>query len=142
MQSDFLSIFLVAFSLPLDHVCVYVCPCMCSMLLCVARERSCWHRAPRFELFKKRAYIASSIINIIIIIVETGVWISFSRHSPNWRVVRNFYSPNPKTTGQKYRVSERGKTPARLAGAFKFLLANPEFYTHLASWRVAICTPG
>jgi hypothetical protein len=33
----------------------------------------------------------------------TGVWISFSGHSPNWRVVQNFHSPGQKTTGQKYR---------------------------------------
>jgi hypothetical protein len=37
--------------------------------LCVTRERSCWYRAPRFELFRKSAYIASSIIIIIIIII-------------------------------------------------------------------------
>jgi hypothetical protein len=33
----------------------------------------------------------------------TGVWISFLKHSPNWRVDQNFYSPRQKTTGQKYR---------------------------------------
>jgi hypothetical protein len=33
-------------------------------VLCVTRERSCWHRAPHFELFRKSAYIASSIIII------------------------------------------------------------------------------
>jgi hypothetical protein len=31
------------------------------------------------------------------------------------------------------RVSERGKNLARLASEFVFLLANPEFYSHLAS---------
>jgi hypothetical protein len=30
-----------------------------------------------------------------------GVKISFSRHSPNWRVVQLFYLPSQKTTGQK-----------------------------------------
>jgi hypothetical protein len=33
-----------------------------------------------------------------------------------------------------------GKTLARLASGFVFLLANPEF-SHLASWRVVIRTP-
>jgi hypothetical protein len=32
-----------------------------------------------------------------------GVWIRFSRHSPNWRAVRNVHSPTQKTTGPKYR---------------------------------------
>jgi hypothetical protein len=45
---------------------VYVFNVCC--VLCVTRERSCWYRAPRFELFRKSAYIASSIIIIIIII--------------------------------------------------------------------------
>jgi hypothetical protein len=40
------------------------------------------------------------------------------------------------------RVSERGKKSlARLASEFVFLLANPEFYPHWASWRVVIRTP-
>jgi hypothetical protein len=39
------------------------------------------------------------------------------------------------------RVSERGKTIVRLASGFVFLLANPEFCSHLASWRVVIFTP-
>jgi hypothetical protein len=34
---------------------------------------------------------------------KTGVWINFSRHSPNCRVVKYFYSPSQKTTGQKFR---------------------------------------
>jgi hypothetical protein len=34
-----------------------------------------------------------------------------------------------------------GKTLARLASMFVFLLAIPEFYLHLASWRVVIRTP-
>jgi hypothetical protein len=33
------------------------------------------------------------------------------------------------------------KTLARLANGFAFLLAKPEFYSHLASWRVVIGTP-
>jgi hypothetical protein len=35
-----------------------------------------------------------------------------------------------------------GKKIARLASGFVFLLAIPEFYSHLASWRVVIRTPG
>jgi hypothetical protein len=60
----------------------------------------------------------------------TEVWISFSRHSPNWRVDHYFHLSRQKPTGQKYRkVSERGKKPlANLASGFVFLLANPEFY--------------
>jgi hypothetical protein len=48
-----------------------------------------------------------------------------------------------ETTGQKYRKGQREgkKFLARLAGGFIFLLANPEFYSHLASWRVGIRTP-
>jgi hypothetical protein len=33
------------------------------------------------------------------------------------------------------------KTLARLASGFVFLLANSEFYSHLANWRVVIRTP-
>jgi hypothetical protein len=40
------------------------------------------------------------------------------------------------------RVSEREKkTLARLLSGFEFLLAKPDFYSHLASWRVVILTP-
>jgi hypothetical protein len=38
-------------------------------------------------------------------------------------------------------VSERGKTLARLANWFAVLLANPEIYSHLASWQMVIRTP-
>jgi hypothetical protein len=71
------------------------------------------------------------------------VWISFSRHSPNWRVVQYFHSPSHKTTGQKYRKGKQvgGKNLARLATELVFLFANPEFYSHLVSWRVLIRTP-
>jgi hypothetical protein len=33
------------------------------------------------------------------------------------------------------------KILARLASGFVFLLAKPEFYSHLASWRVVFWTP-
>jgi hypothetical protein len=50
---------------------------------------------------------------------------------------------NQKTTGPIYRnFHEREKNLARLASGFAFLLANPEFYSHLASWRVVIRSPG
>jgi hypothetical protein len=41
------------------------------------------------------------------------------------------------------RVSEMGKKKslASLASGFVFLFANPEFYSHLISWRVVIRTP-
>jgi hypothetical protein len=39
------------------------------------------------------------------------------------------------------RVRERGKSLARLVSRIVFLFANPEFYSHLASWRVVNRTP-
>jgi hypothetical protein len=39
------------------------------------------------------------------------------------------------------RESQMGKKLARLASGFVFLLANPKFYSQLASWRVVIRTP-
>jgi hypothetical protein len=60
-----------------------------------------------------------------------GVGIRFSRHSPNWRVVKKFHLPK----------EENNWPIARLASGLAFLLANPEFYSHLASWRVVIRTP-
>jgi hypothetical protein len=54
---------------------------------------------------------------------------SLAKSENNW--------PNIQT------LSVRGKTNfARLASEFVFLLANPEFYSHLASWQVVIRTPG
>jgi hypothetical protein len=73
---------------------------------------------------------------------HSGVGISFSRHSPIWRVGQYFHSPSQKTAGQNIgRVSERGKKLARLASGFVFLLAKHKVYSHLASWRVVIRTP-
>jgi hypothetical protein len=71
------------------------------------------------------------------------VWISFSRHSPDWRVVEYFHSPSHQTIGKKSTKGkwEVGKILARLASGFVFWLANREFYSHLASWRVVIRTP-
>jgi hypothetical protein len=74
----------------------------------------------------------------------SGMWISISRHWPNRRADQHFHSPRQKPTGQKQRKGqgEGEKNLARLAIGFVFLLANPEFYSHLASWRVVIRTPG
>jgi hypothetical protein len=38
-----------------------------------------------------------------VVSVYPGVWISFSRHTPNWRVVKKLNSPSKKTTGPIYR---------------------------------------
>jgi hypothetical protein len=66
-----------------------------------------------------------------------GVWIIFSWHSPNWRVVQYFYLPSQTT-----RVGERGKDPRQFGQwVCIYLLINSEFYSQLASWRVVICTP-
>jgi hypothetical protein len=71
-----------------------------------------------------------------------GVWIRFSINSPNWRVVQYFHSPSQKQLAKSIkRVSERKKNLTRLASGFAFVLANHEFYSHLASWRVVIRTP-
>jgi hypothetical protein len=56
------------------------------------------------------------------------------------RGVENFYSPNQKTTRDwaKNNSLRENKT---LVSGFLFLLAKPEFYSHLAGWRVVIRTP-
>jgi hypothetical protein len=41
----------------------------------------------------------------------------------------------------KIKGKGEGKNLARLASEFVFLLANPEFYSRLVSWRVVIRTP-
>jgi hypothetical protein len=71
------------------------------------------------------------------------VWVRFSRHSPNWREDQYFHSPRQKTTGKKCRRGqwEGKKQLVRLTSGFVFSLANPKFYSHLASWRMVICTP-
>jgi hypothetical protein len=56
---------------------------------------------------------------------------SLTKSKNNWR--NNW----PNT----WKLSVRGKKIARLTSGFVFLLANPEFYSHLASWRVVIRTP-
>jgi hypothetical protein len=82
-----------------------------------------WSRTPRARTQGRFRLLASRGVN------------KFSRHSPNWRVVQYFHSPSPKTTGQKYRMGQwDGKKPSpNWRMGFVFLLANPEFYLHLAS---------
>jgi hypothetical protein len=63
------------------------------------------------------------------------VWTSFSRHSPHWRVVENFHSPNQKTTwDQQEKQSVKGENT----------LARLYFYSPVPSstriWRVVIRT--
>jgi hypothetical protein len=68
----------------------------------------------------------------------------FPRHSPNWLVVQYFQSHfqvRKQLAKNKGSVIGEKKQLARLASGFVFLLASPEFYSHLASWRVIMCTP-
>jgi hypothetical protein len=51
----------------------------------------------------------------------------------NWREVQYFFSASKK--------KQLAKTIEKSVRRFVFLLANPEFYSHLASWRVVIRTP-
>jgi hypothetical protein len=55
----------------------------------------------------------------------------------------NGHSPSQKTGAENNcpNIVEGKKTLAMLASEFVFLLANPEFYSHLASWRVVTRTP-
>jgi hypothetical protein len=77
------------------------------------------------------------------VVVGRGVDNFFSKHSPNWRVLKNFHSPSQKTTGPIYWICqwERKNPFARLASGFVFLLAKSELYSHLASWQVVIRIP-
>jgi hypothetical protein len=72
------------------------------------------------------------------------MWIRFSRYSPNWRVVKNFLLAKSENNWPNIIeiVSKRKKILARLASGYVSLLANLEFYSQLASWRVVIRTPG
>jgi hypothetical protein len=45
------------------------------------------------------------------------------------------------TSGEKRLAERRKKAFAKLASKLKKLLANFKFHSHLASWRVVICTP-
>jgi hypothetical protein len=58
------------------------------------------------------------------------VKISFSRHSPNWQVVKEFSLAKSENNWPSLKkLSVRGKEIlVRLANTFVFLLAKPEFY--------------
>jgi hypothetical protein len=66
------------------------------------------------------------------------VWISLSRHSPDWRVIKNFHSPNKKTT-RDWGINSKEENIGEWF--FLFLLAKPEFHSHLSSWWVVIRFP-
>jgi hypothetical protein len=71
-------------------------------------------------------------------VVRHWVW-KRPRQSPVWqvRVVRNFHSPNQTTSRDQRRKNQWVRRVSR----FLFSLAKPEFYSHLASWRVLNHTP-
>jgi hypothetical protein len=71
------------------------------------------------------------------------MWISFSRHLPKWLVVKRIFTRQVKKQLAQFIeiISEREKKLAMLTSGFVYLLANPEFYSHLASWQVVIRTP-
>jgi hypothetical protein len=56
-------------------------------------------------------------------------------------VVKNIHSPSKKKMAQSIETVSESEKIARLASWFIFLLAKPEFHSHLASWRVVIRTP-
>jgi hypothetical protein len=56
------------------------------------------------SLYQRFAHTLNLTYTII-----SGVRISFSRHSPNWRVVQQFHSPEKKMAKNIERVSEREK---------------------------------
>jgi hypothetical protein len=69
------------------------------------------------------------------------VWIIFSRHSPNWWAVQNYYSPSQETTDPIYRKGQwegKNSSPSWQVGL--------QFYSpslnSTCSWRVVIRTPG
>jgi hypothetical protein len=93
----------------------------------------------------KKVHANSTVIGfgIYFLCINQGCGAVFKRRLPNWRVVQNFHSPSKKKAGPKYRKvhAEVKNTLPRLASGFVFLLTKPEFYSHLASWRVLIHTP-
>jgi hypothetical protein len=83
------------------------------------------------------------MITVYYSLYQAGVRTRFSRHLSVWQVVENFRLPNQKTTlDQGRKDSVKGEqTLATMASGFLFLLAKPEFHSHLASWRVHVHTP-
>jgi hypothetical protein len=61
-----------------------------------------------------KLYLVPGIIFLCtyMVCILTGVWVSLSRHSPNWQVVQYLHSPSRKITDQKYREGKRGKKPS------------------------------
>jgi hypothetical protein len=59
----------------------------------------------------------------------------------NWRVGIFTHQVRKQLAQSIEIVSEREKTLDRVASGFVFLLAKPEFYSHLASLRMVIYTP-
>jgi hypothetical protein len=57
--------------------------------------RAHWNTSPTVTLDR-----ASTFVRL------AGVWVSFSRHSPNWVAVQNYFSPSQETTGPKYRKDQ------------------------------------
>jgi hypothetical protein len=70
----------------------------------------------------------------------SGVWISFSRHSPLAKLASRLifvtHQVRKQLAKNTVRISDGGKKLARLAYGFVFLLANPEFYSHLAIYKI------
>jgi hypothetical protein len=66
------------------------------------------------------------------------MWISFSRYSPNWRVFKECSLTKSKNNSSNIirNCQWEGKNP-RQAGKWVciFLLANSQFYSHMASWE-------
>jgi hypothetical protein len=71
---------------------------------------------------------------------HTGVWTSFSRHMPNWRVVQYFHSSSQKTTGQKYRKGQ-WEGEKRLPDWQMGLYFHLPILNCTSIWRVVIRTP-
>jgi hypothetical protein len=49
-------------------------------------------------------------------ISDAGMWISFLKQLPNWRVEQYFYLPRQKTTGHKYRKGKWEEKKTRHIG--------------------------
>jgi hypothetical protein len=58
-----------------------------------------------------------------------------------FRIFTRQFRKQPGIREGRIREREKEKNLSRLASGFVFLLANPEVFLHLASWRVVIHTP-
>jgi hypothetical protein len=74
-----------------------------------------------------------------------GVGMFFKTLAKLGSSLKNFHSPSKqqqKNWPHLQKLSVRGETIlTRLASGFVFLLAKPEFYSHLASWRMVTQAP-